>query len=52
MKAAKFALLLSIPTLVVGCGGGSGGGSGGGGSSTAPAKYTISFVALKKTPML
>ncbi len=47
MKAAKFALLLSIPTLVVGCGGGSGGGSGGGGSSTAPAKYTISFVALK-----
>lgn len=44
MKAAKSALLLAIPALMVGCGGGSG---GSGGSTPATPKYTIDFVALK-----
>ncbi|WP_394145891.1 hypothetical protein [Vibrio atypicus] len=47
MKAAKKAILLTLPALMIGCGGGSGGSSGGGGPSPTPAKYTINFVALK-----
>ena len=46
MKAAKSALLLTLPALMVGCGGGSGGSSGGGSTPSTP-KYTIDFVALK-----
>ncbi|KIE19434.1 hypothetical protein SE23_17090 [Vibrio sinaloensis] len=47
MKAAKSALLLTLPALMVGCGGGSGGSSGSGGSTPSSPKYTINFVALK-----
>jgi len=46
MKAAKTAILLTLPALMVGCGGGSGGSSGGGSTPSKP-KYTIDFVALK-----
>lgn len=46
MKAAKSALLLAIPALVVGCGGGSGGSGSGNGPSPIPAKYTIEFIAF------
>ncbi|MGX1923796.1 hypothetical protein ACUALS_00995 [Vibrio sp. NH-7] len=46
MKAAKSALLLTVPALMVGCGGGSGGSSGGGSTPSTP-KYNIDFVALK-----
>ncbi|WP_159739454.1 hypothetical protein [Vibrio atypicus] len=46
MKAAKTAILLTLPALMVGCGGGSGGGSGGNGGGTAPTTYTWQFVSL------
>lgn len=47
MKATKCALLLALPSLIVGCGGGSGGGSSGGGTTPPAPKYTINFLALK-----
>ncbi|KHA61671.1 hypothetical protein NL53_04975 [Vibrio variabilis] len=51
MKAAKSALLLTLPALMVGCGGGSGGSSGGGnGGGTAPTTYTWQFVQMKELP--
>ncbi len=52
MKAAKSALLLTLPALMVGCGGGSGGNSGGGNSGgTAPTTYTWQFVEMREDTM-
>ncbi|WP_159656105.1 hypothetical protein [Vibrio atypicus] len=51
MKAAKTAILLTLPALMVGCGGSGGSGSSGGNNGgTTPTTYTWQFVQMKELP--
>ncbi|EGA69192.1 hypothetical protein VISI1226_14871 [Vibrio sinaloensis DSM 21326] len=50
MKAAKSALLLTLPALMAGCGGGSGGSSGSSSPSPTLTSYTWQFVQMKELP--